>query len=210
MDTYGREEVSRGAVFLVGVLTAHLIAQQEGGEGGLDPLSDLIPGVIRRLPTFEMADPAQVPMAAGVLLAAAMGMDSAAWRDRFGPILPKEALVHTFVLWLLADLFDFTAEQPGAVDRLIREAFDIGVLREEPEQGRCSQPFLDGERRLRTRSGRPPGTASRARPQGVPASSIRNHCTQPQPGPAVEMVRLAGSPHQVRELPVQPSAPGVP
>ncbi|MFE7426849.1 hypothetical protein [Streptomyces sp. NPDC057545] len=51
-------------------------------------------------------------------------MDSVAWRDQFGPIPPKEALVHTFVLWLLADLFDFTAEQPGAMDRLMRETFD--------------------------------------------------------------------------------------
>ncbi|MEU5613400.1 hypothetical protein AB0H03_32605 [Streptomyces sparsogenes] len=31
-DTYGREEVSRGAVFLVGVLTAHIIGQPDGAE----------------------------------------------------------------------------------------------------------------------------------------------------------------------------------
>ncbi|MFD3658359.1 hypothetical protein [Streptomyces sp. NPDC058620] len=124
MDAHGREEVSRGTVFLVGVLTGYLIAEQSGGEDRLDPLSDLIPAVIRRLPTFEMADPAQVPMVTGVLMAAAMGMDTVAWRDQFGQIPPNEALVHSFVLWLLADLFDSMAERPGAIDRMMRETFD--------------------------------------------------------------------------------------
>lgn len=121
MDTYGRDEVSRGAVFLVGVLTAHIIGQQDGDEEDrLDPLSDLIPAVIRKLPEFELADPAQVPMVIGVLMAAAMGMDTVAWRDQFGTISPPEALVHTFMLWLLADLFDNLVEQPGATDQLMR------------------------------------------------------------------------------------------
>ncbi|MGW9372945.1 hypothetical protein ACWGVR_23295 [Streptomyces xanthophaeus] len=123
-DAYGREEVSRGTVFLVGVLTGYLIAEQSGGENRLDPLSDLIPAVIRRLPTFELADPAQVPMVTGVLMAAAMGMDTVAWRDRFGQVPPEEALVHGFVLWMLADLFDSLIEQPGAIDRMMRETFD--------------------------------------------------------------------------------------
>ncbi|MFC8226433.1 hypothetical protein [Streptomyces sp. NPDC057287] len=124
MDTYGREEVSRGTVFLVGVLTGFLMTEQNSGKKRLDPLSDLIPAVIRKLPTFELADPAQVPMVTGVLMAAAMGMDTVAWRDRFGQIPPEEALVHTFVLWLLADLFDSMTEQPGAIDRLMRETFE--------------------------------------------------------------------------------------
>ncbi|MFJ6615582.1 hypothetical protein ACIQPT_35485 [Streptomyces sp. NPDC091289] len=163
VDAYGRAEVSRGTVFLVGVLTGYLIAEQAGGGTGhaggttgqvgsgasgggtsgggasgggasgggasgggdrLDPLSDLIPAVIRRLPAFESADPAQVPMVTGVLMAAAMGMDTVAWRDRFGPIPPEEALVHGFVLWLLADLFDSLAGQPGVMDRMMRETFD--------------------------------------------------------------------------------------
>lgn len=125
MDICGREEVSRGSVFLVGVLTAHIIGQQDGGEEDrLDPLSDLIPAVVRKLPGFELADPAQVPMVTGVLMAAAMGMDTATWRDRFGVIPPQEALVHTFVLWLLADLLDSVAEEPGATDQLMRETFE--------------------------------------------------------------------------------------
>ncbi|QNE73507.1 hypothetical protein F0344_01755 [Streptomyces finlayi] len=124
MDACGRQEVSRGTVFLVGVLTGYLISEQAGREDRLDPLSDLIPAVIRRLPTFEMADPAEVPMATGVLMAAAMGMDTVAWRDQFGQIPPKEALVHSFVLWLLADLFDSLHERPGTIDRLMRETFE--------------------------------------------------------------------------------------
>ncbi|MGW6275319.1 MULTISPECIES: hypothetical protein [unclassified Streptomyces] len=124
VDAHGREEVSRGTVFLVGVLTGYLIAEQSGGEDRLDPLSDLIPAVIRKLPTFEKADPAQVPMATGVLMAAAMGMDTVAWRDRFGRIPAEEALVHGFVLWLLADLFDSLAGRPGVIDQLMRETFD--------------------------------------------------------------------------------------
>ncbi|MFE9728610.1 hypothetical protein ACFYQ5_34815 [Streptomyces sp. NPDC005794] len=124
MDAHGRQEVSRGTVFMVGVLTGYLIAEQNDGEDRLDPLSDLIPAVIRRLPTFEMADPAEVPMVTGVLMAAAMGMDTVAWRDQFGQISPKEALVHSFVLWLLADLFDSMTERPGSIDQLIRAAFD--------------------------------------------------------------------------------------
>ncbi|WP_141746515.1 hypothetical protein [Streptomyces sp. LUP30] len=58
------------------------------GEDRLDPLNDLIPAVIRKLPGFELADPAQVPMVTGVLMAAAMGMDTVAWRDQFGTIPP--------------------------------------------------------------------------------------------------------------------------
>lgn len=124
VDAYGREEVSRGTVFLVGVLTGYLIAERAGGEDRLDPLGDLIPAVIRRLPAFETADPAQVPMVTGVLMAAAMGMDTVAWRDRFGEISPDEALVHGFVLWLLADLFDSLNGRPGAIDRMMRQTFD--------------------------------------------------------------------------------------
>ncbi|MGW0855731.1 hypothetical protein [Streptomyces sp. NPDC002690] len=120
MDSVGREEVSRGTVFLVGVLTGYLIAGPPGSGERIDPLSDLIPAVVRRLPSFEMADPEQVPMVTGVLMAAAMGMDTVAWRDRFGTIEPKEAMVHGFVLWLLADLFDSLAEKPGTIDRLMR------------------------------------------------------------------------------------------
>ncbi|MFE7045691.1 hypothetical protein ACFU9X_41715 [Streptomyces atratus] len=39
MDAYGREEVSRGTVFLVGVLTGFLMAEQDDEEDRLDPLS---------------------------------------------------------------------------------------------------------------------------------------------------------------------------
>ncbi|MFD0078283.1 hypothetical protein ACFVIY_38290 [Streptomyces sp. NPDC127166] len=131
VDAYGREEVSRGTVFLVGVLTGYLIAEQPRGEGRLDPLSDLIPAVIRRLPTFEMADPAQVPMVTGVLMAAAMGMDTVAWRDRFGQIPPEEALVHGFVLWLLADLFDSMAGRPGVIDHMMRETFEAMIAEQD-------------------------------------------------------------------------------
>ncbi|MFD0021274.1 hypothetical protein [Streptomyces sp. NPDC058382] len=124
VDSVGREEVSRGTVFLVGVLTGYLIAGPAGGGEQLDPLNDLIPAVIRRLPSFEMADPEQVPMATGVLMAGAMGMDTVAWRDRFGAIEPKEAMVHGFVLWLLADLFDSLVDKPGTIDQLMRGTFD--------------------------------------------------------------------------------------
>lgn len=123
MDSVGREEVSRGTVFLVGVLTGYLIAEPPGGGEQLDPLTDLIPAVIRRLPSFAMADPEQVPMVTGVLMAAAMGMDTVAWRDRFGTISPEEAMVHGFVLWLLADLFDSLVDKPGTIDELMRETF---------------------------------------------------------------------------------------
>ncbi|MEV7114375.1 hypothetical protein [Streptomyces anulatus] len=124
MDSVGREEVSRGTVFLVGVLTGYLIAEPPGSGEQLDPLNDLIPAVIRRLPSFELADPEQVPMVTGVLMAAAMGMDTVAWRDRFGTIEPQEAMVHGFVLWLLADLFDSLVDKPGTIDELMRETFE--------------------------------------------------------------------------------------
>lgn len=50
--------------------------------------------------------------------------DTVAWRDRFGRIPPKEAMVHGFVLWLLADLFDSLAEKPGAMDQLMSKTFE--------------------------------------------------------------------------------------
>ncbi|MFD9451912.1 hypothetical protein ACFWBC_02305 [Streptomyces sp. NPDC059985] len=132
VDAHGREEVSRGTVFLVGVLTGYLIAEQPGGKDRLDPLNDLIPAVIRGLPTFETADPTQVPMVTGVLMAAAMGMDTVAWREQFGPIPPEEALVHGFVLWLLADLFDSLVERPGAIDGMMRQAFEAMAAEQHP------------------------------------------------------------------------------
>ncbi|MGW0909457.1 hypothetical protein [Streptomyces sp. NPDC002853] len=124
MDLVGQQEVCRGTVFLVGVLTGYLVGEPPSGGERLDPLNDLIPAVIRKLPTFEMADPEQVPMATGVLMAAAMGMDTVAWRDRFGEIEPKESMVHGFVLWLLADLFDSLVDKPGTIDQVMRETFD--------------------------------------------------------------------------------------
>ncbi|MDF3142699.1 MULTISPECIES: hypothetical protein [unclassified Streptomyces] len=125
-DSYGQGEVARGAVFLVGVLTTHIIGQDssEGEERRLDPLSDLIPAVIRRLPDFKLADPAQVPMVTGVLMAAAMGMDVVAWRDQFGIIPAKEAVTHSFVVWLLADLYDTLVDRPGATDLVMQDAFN--------------------------------------------------------------------------------------
>ncbi|MYS17872.1 hypothetical protein [Streptomyces sp. SID4982] len=83
--------------------------------------SAISPAVIRRLPSFELADPEEVPIVTGVRMAAAMGMDIAAWRDRSGKTPPKEAMVHGYVLWLLADLFDSLIEKPGAMDQLMRD-----------------------------------------------------------------------------------------
>ncbi|WP_159012153.1 hypothetical protein [Streptomyces sp. NRRL F-5123] len=134
MKSHGRDEVARGTVFLIGVLTAQIIGPGDGGQDDqLDPLRDLIPAVIRKLPNFEMADPAQVPMATGVLMAASMGMDAVGWRDQFGAIAPQEALLYTFVLWLLADLHDSMVEQPGATDLLMSKTFDS--LTAEPGRG---------------------------------------------------------------------------
>ncbi|MGW7073060.1 hypothetical protein ACWGII_41165 [Streptomyces sp. NPDC054855] len=50
-------------------------------------------------------------------MTAAIGMDAVAWCDQFGAIPPKE-VVHHFVVWLLADLFDSLVQQSGATDRL--------------------------------------------------------------------------------------------
>lgn len=123
MDTYGRDEVARGTVFLVGVLAAYL-TQDAGQPGSIDPLSDLIPGVIRRLSSFELADPAQAPMAAGVLTAAVLGQDTVAWHDQFSPLPRAEVLTHSFVLWLLADLLDVCAERPGAAHESMQATFE--------------------------------------------------------------------------------------
>ncbi|MFD5952033.1 hypothetical protein ACFWAZ_38900 [Streptomyces collinus] len=123
MDMYGCDEVARGTVFLVGALAAYL-TQEAGQPGSLDPLSDLIPGVIRRLSRFEMADPAQAPMAAAVLTAAVLGQDTVAWRDQFGPLPRAEVLTHSFVLWLLADLLDVCAERPGTANEIMQATFE--------------------------------------------------------------------------------------
>ncbi|WP_129838054.1 hypothetical protein [Streptomyces sp. RFCAC02] len=128
METCGREEVARATILLIGALTGYVVNEQASvpEEDRLDPLSDLIPAVIRRLPSFRMADPGQVPMVTGVLMAAAMGMDAVAWRDQYGPIPPKESLIHGFVLWLLADLIDSLTERPGFTDELVREILSSG------------------------------------------------------------------------------------
>ncbi|MFE2720194.1 hypothetical protein ACFXKI_52210 [Streptomyces mirabilis] len=52
MDLYGRDEIARGTIFFVAYLT-----QDAGQPGSIDPLSDLIPGVIHRLSRLELADP---------------------------------------------------------------------------------------------------------------------------------------------------------
>ncbi|MCX5327858.1 hypothetical protein [Streptomyces sp. NBC_00140] len=122
MDTHGNGEVARGSVFLAGVLAAYL-TRDAGSPGAIDPLEDLIPTVIRKLSAFETADPAQAPMASGVLTAAVLGQDAVAWRDQYGPVPPTEALNHTFVIWLLSDLLDFSLEKPGAADEIMQETF---------------------------------------------------------------------------------------
>ncbi|AZP22794.1 hypothetical protein EJC51_46205 [Streptomyces aquilus] len=121
-NTYGSEEVARASVFLVGVLASYLTRDADQ-PGGIDPLSDLVPGVIEKLSAIEMADPAQAPMVSGVLTAAVLGLDTLAWRDQFGPVQPAEALNHTFVIGLLSDLLDITAERPGAANEIMQEAF---------------------------------------------------------------------------------------
>ncbi|OQD51856.1 hypothetical protein BM536_037725 [Streptomyces phaeoluteigriseus] len=123
MDAYSRQDVARATVFLIGVLTAHLTPDGPPEPNGLDPLSDLIPGVLRRLSRIETADAAQAPMVAGVITAAVLGQDPVAWRDQFGTIPPAEALAHTYVLWLLADLLDTLTETPGATDQIMQETF---------------------------------------------------------------------------------------
>jgi hypothetical protein len=79
---------------------------------------------MRRLSSFELADPAQAPMAAGVLTAAVLGQDTVAWRDQFGPLPRAEVLTHSFVLWLLADLLDVCAERSGTANELMQATFD--------------------------------------------------------------------------------------
>ncbi|GAA2377463.1 hypothetical protein [Streptomyces carpaticus] len=127
MEECGAQEVARATILLINVLVTQLI-NQEGlpQEDRLDPLRDLIPAVIRKLPSFEIADPAEAPMATGVLMAAAMDMNAVAWRDRYGPIPPQEFLIHTFVLWLLADLTNSMWGQPGYTDRVIQTVLKSG------------------------------------------------------------------------------------
>ncbi|MFI7274545.1 hypothetical protein [Streptomyces sp. NPDC049879] len=117
---HGRDEVYRGAAFLVGVLATVLA---EDTADGSDPLGSLVPAVLRRLRAFEALDAAHVPMVAGALTAAVLGQDVVAWRDRLGSIPPQEAAALGFTLWLLADLHDFAVERPGATDALVRRAF---------------------------------------------------------------------------------------
>ncbi|MFD7291502.1 hypothetical protein [Streptomyces sp. NPDC059863] len=122
--------MARGTIVLIGTLVTYLIPDEGRSEDSMDPLSDLIPGIIRRLSRFETADPAQAPMVAGVLTAAVLGQDTLAWRDQYGEIPPTESLAHSFVLWLLSDLIDYTTEQAGTADRLLQEVFS--ALVEEP------------------------------------------------------------------------------
>ncbi|WP_190232889.1 hypothetical protein [Streptomyces avicenniae] len=117
---YGRDEVYRGAAFLVGVLTAVLAEDAEDR----DPLGGLVPAVLGRLRAFDTLDVAHVPMVAGALTAAVLGQDVVAWRDRLGPIPPQEAAALGFTLWLLADLHDLAVDRPGATDALVRRAFE--------------------------------------------------------------------------------------
>ncbi|MER5699615.1 hypothetical protein ABT255_50385 [Streptomyces mirabilis] len=109
----------------MGVLTTRIIGRQDGGqEDRLDPLSDLIPAVIRKLPGFELADPAQVPMGHQRPHGRGHGHGhhGLARPIRDDPI--EGSPVHNFVLWLLADLFDSLVEQPGATDLLMRETYN--------------------------------------------------------------------------------------
>jgi hypothetical protein len=119
---WGRNEVARGSVLLVGMLAAEAIRGSQE-EDGTDPLWVLLPGLLSKLRTFEL-DESHMPMVAGTLTAALLGQDTVAWRDQFGSIPAGEALALGFTLWLLADLYDFSSEEPGAMDRTMQEVFD--------------------------------------------------------------------------------------
>jgi 7,8-dihydro-6-hydroxymethylpterin-pyrophosphokinase len=54
-----------------------------------------------------------------------MAIGTVAWRDRSGTMPPKEALVHNFVLRLLAEVYDSLVEQSGTTDEFMRETSDF-------------------------------------------------------------------------------------
>lgn len=125
---HGTHELARGTILLIDLLVRRLAAAPDDAEAEheehFDPLSGLIPPLVRQLSKLELADPAHVPMVVGVLTAAAIGLDAVAWRDRFGEIPPAEALHLHFALWILADLYDTVLDGPGAADSVIRAALD--------------------------------------------------------------------------------------
>ncbi|GAA3151314.1 hypothetical protein GCM10010521_43620 [Streptomyces rameus] len=63
-------------------------------------------------------------MAAGALTAAILSQDTVAWHDQYGPIPRAEVLTPSFVLWLLADLLDVSAERPGTADKIMQATFE--------------------------------------------------------------------------------------
>ncbi|OON82935.1 hypothetical protein [Streptomyces tsukubensis] len=129
-EAYGREEICRGSVHLIGVIAAQLLGPPgEGrGEESVDPLRSFIPAVLARLSRFGAMDGRQLPMVAGVLTAAVLGRPTVAWRDQYGPVTPPECLAPGCTVWLLADLYDFSQERPGALDELLTASFrDIGT-----------------------------------------------------------------------------------
>jgi hypothetical protein len=79
---------------------------------------DIVSPVVRRLQNLQLVPDAQLPTAAALLTAAAVGQSPSRWRRHHGGrVTGFETQTWAYTAWLLADLLDFTYG-PGTVSKL--------------------------------------------------------------------------------------------
>ncbi len=79
----------------------------------LDSPLDLIPPVIRKVRSLEAVREEHLPMLAGAMTAAALGMRPHVWRHEQGGVPRPESLAWLYAAWFLADYIDYAADSPG-------------------------------------------------------------------------------------------------
>jgi hypothetical protein len=103
------------------------LVRQEGGFGeGDEPVRDVLhvfqPAIVVRLSRTVDLEPATVPLMAGVLTAAASGLNGYRWRSHLGAWLPGEHPAWAFTAFYLCDLIGHIRGEPDFAYDLIGTA----------------------------------------------------------------------------------------
>jgi hypothetical protein len=93
--------------------------------GAADLKMSVVAAVLNRLRRdFPEVPAKQLPIVAGMLTAAVLGIGPYDWRVSLGPVDPDEHLAWCYTACLLVDLVDSTIEHPGAFAETLRAALN--------------------------------------------------------------------------------------
>ena len=124
IERWGRETLLEA----FGLLVATAMNVVPPGSEDADPLHVIMPAVVGRMQKMRLAEVPDeaLPVVAGILTAACVGVPPYAWRTGIGPISDGEGVVWAYTAWLVIDLMDNVVfgEQPGRFAEVLHETLD--------------------------------------------------------------------------------------